>query len=72
MWKSYSEDYKKFMTQLRTKGINGQEGRPEYIHLNKVAIYQPSSTEPLLSPYWRGKLSSVDGFYVGLVRKQET
>ena len=72
LWKSYSEEYKKFMMQLRAKGINGQEGRLEYIHLSKVLIYQPSSTEHIVLPYWRGKLSSVDGFCVGDVRNQET
>jgi hypothetical protein len=53
---------------------NNEKGEvnPEFIHLSDVMIY-PSSDflHPFASEFWRGQLSSVDGFYLGYQRGLE-
>jgi hypothetical protein len=61
MWSRYAKDHKEFMTQMRNK----EDGIQKYIHLHNVEIYQSFPAEPLRTVYWRGKLASIDGFFVG-------
>lgn len=61
MWSRYAQDHKEFMTQTRKK----EDGIPKYIHLHNVEIYQSFPAGPLRTVYWRGKLASIDGFFVG-------
>jgi|SRR5215210_572189 len=61
MWNRYAQDYKEFMTQSLKK----EDGIPDFIHLHNVEIYQSFPAEPLRTVYWRGKLSCMDGFFVG-------
>jgi hypothetical protein len=61
MWNRYAQDYKEFMTQMRKK----EDGMPKYIHLHNLEIYQSFPAEPIRTLYWRGKLASIDGFFVG-------
>jgi hypothetical protein len=39
---------------------------PEYIHLENVVIYAFGSALPFVTGLWRGKLSAVDGFTLGV------
>jgi hypothetical protein len=39
---------------------------PEYIHLQNAVIYGVGSELPFIAGLWRGKLSAVDGFNLGL------
>jgi hypothetical protein len=59
----YREDFKEFMIKMRSKK-NQENGEPKYIHLRNVEVWEIFSTEPFRFEYWRGKLSSIDGFSV--------
>ena len=63
----YHKDWKEFMIKLRSKKDNSS---PKYIHLYNVEIREIFSTEPFRFKYWRGKLSSIDGFSLGRSSKQ--
>jgi hypothetical protein len=72
LWRRYLEDYKQFIEQMSQKSNNAKgEGNPKFIHLRQVMIYPssdfPSSDfpHPIVGLYWRGQLSSVDGFFLG-------
>lgn len=58
---NYYKDWKDFMKKLRDKKDKGN-GRPTHIHLQNVEVWEIFSTEPFRFEYWRGRLSSVDGF----------
>ena len=57
----YSKDWKESMIKLRDKK-DGDNDRPTHIHLHNVEVWEVFSTEPFRFEYWRGKLSSIDGF----------
>jgi hypothetical protein len=59
----YREDFKEFMIKMRSKK-NQENGEPKYIHLRSAEVWEIFSTEPFRFEYWRGKMSSVDGFSV--------
>jgi hypothetical protein len=59
----YFKDWKESMTKLRDKK-DKDNNRPTYIHLYNVQVWEVFSTEPFRFEYWRGKISSIDGFYV--------
>ena len=59
----YSEDFKELMIKMRSKK-NQENGEAEYIHLHNAEVWEIFSTEPFRFEYWRGKLSSVDGFSI--------
>jgi hypothetical protein len=59
----YREDFKELMIKMRSKK-NQENGEPKYIHLHNAEVWEIFSTEPFRFEYWRGKLSSVDGFSV--------
>ena len=59
----YREDFKELMIKMRSKK-NQENGEPKYIHLRNAEVWEIFSTEPFRFEYWRGKLSSVDGFSV--------
>jgi hypothetical protein len=67
----YSKDWKQFMIKLRQKK-DQDIGRPTYIHLQNVEVWEIFSTEPFRFEYWRGKLSSIDGFTLGTRGQSET
>jgi hypothetical protein len=59
----YREDFKELMIKMRSKK-DQENGEPKYIHLRNAEVWEIFSTEPFRFEYWRGKLSSVDGFSV--------
>jgi hypothetical protein len=59
----YREDFKELMTKMRSKK-DQENDEPKYIHLRNAEVWEIFSTEPFRFEYWRGKLSSVDGFSV--------
>ena len=59
----YREDFKELMIKMRSKK-NQENGESRYIHLRNAEVWEIFSTEPFRFEYWRGKLSSVDGFSV--------
>lgn len=67
----YSKDWKESMIKLRDKK-DGDNDRPTYIHLHNVEVWEVFSTEPFRFEYWRGKLSSIDGFSLGTKDQLET
>lgn len=60
----YSKDWKESMIKLRDKKDEDND-RPTHIHLHNVEVWEVFSTEPFRFEYWRGKLSSIDGFSLG-------
>jgi hypothetical protein len=67
----YSKDWKESMIKLRDKK-DEDNGRPMRIHLHNVEVWEVFSTEPFRFEYWRGKLSSIDGFSLGTKGQLET
>ena len=69
----YSKDWKESMIKLRDKK-DGDNDRPTHIHihLHNVEVWEVFSTEPFRFEYWRGKLSSIDGFSLGTKDQLET
>ena len=67
----YSKDWKESMIKLRDKK-DGDNDRPTHIHLHNVEVWEVFSTEPFRFEYWRGKLSSIDGFSLGTKSQLET
>ena len=67
----YSKDWKESMIKLRDKK-DGDNDRPTYIHLHNVEVWEVFLTEPFRFEYWRGKLSSIDGFSLGTKGQLET
>jgi hypothetical protein len=63
---NYYKDWKEFMIKLRDKK-DKNNGKPTHIHLQNVEIWEVFSTEPFRFKYWRGKISSIDGFSVDRV-----
>ena len=49
-----------------TLGRHGEDDKQKYIHLQDVVIHQSGSSVPFITSLWRGKLSAVDGFSLGL------
>jgi hypothetical protein len=60
----YSKDWKESIIKLRDKK-DGDNDRPTHIHLHDVEVWEVFSTEPFRFEYWRGNLSSIDGFSLG-------
>jgi hypothetical protein len=58
---NYRKDFKEVMIKMRSKK-DQENGEPKYIHLHNTEVWEIFSTEPFRFEYWRGKLSSVDGF----------
>jgi hypothetical protein len=67
----YSKEWKEFMIKLRDKK-DKNNGRPTHIHLHNVEVWEVFSTEPFRFGYWRGRLSSIDGFSLGTRGQVET
>jgi len=67
----YSKDWKESMIKLRDKK-DGDNDRPTHIHLHNAEVWEVFSTEPFRFEYWRGKLSSIDGFSLGTKSQLET
>ena len=60
----YSKDWKESIIKLRDKKDRDNH-RPTHIHLHNVEVWEVFSTEPFRFEYWRGNLSSIDGFSLG-------
>jgi hypothetical protein len=60
----YSKDWKESIIKLRDKK-DGDNDMPTHIHLHNVEVWEVFSTEPFRFEYWRGNLSSIDGFSLG-------
>jgi hypothetical protein len=69
--RKYYEEYKRFMKEMKEKSNpEKREDNPEFIHLSDVMIYPSSDLlHPFYTDLWRGRLSSVDGFYIGYQRE---
>jgi hypothetical protein len=67
----YSKDWKESIIKLRDKK-DGANDRPTHIHLHNGEVWEVFSTEPFRFEYWRGKLSSIDGFSLGPKGQLET
>ena len=67
----YSKDWKESIIKLRDKK-DGDNHRPTHIHLHNVEVWEVFSTEPFRFEYWRGKLSSINGFSLGTKDQSET
>ena len=65
----YREDFKELMIKMRSKK-NQENGEPKYIHLHNAEVWEIFSTEPFRFEYWRGKLSSIDGFSLGVTKSK--
>lgn len=60
---NYRKGFKEFIIKRRSKR-NQENGESKYIHLRNAEVWEIFSTEPFQFKYWRGKLSSVDGFSI--------
>jgi hypothetical protein len=60
---NHRKEFKEVTIKMRSKK-DQENGEPKYIHLHNVEVWEIFSTEPFRFEYWRGKLSSVDGFSV--------
>jgi hypothetical protein len=62
-WKEYHTEYVGFINELKS-----QENKLnlKYIHLEHVTFRTANSNIPIQAIVWRGKLSSVDGFSIGI------
>jgi hypothetical protein len=67
----YFKDWKDFMTQLGDRKDKSSDSLT-HIHLQNVEVWEIFSTEPFWFEYWRGKLSSIDGFSLGTRGQMET
>lgn len=58
------EEYKRFFQDQRERATSNE---PEFIHLEKAIVYSPGtlSTCVAVNP-WRGKISSIDAFSIGI------
>ena len=62
--REYMQQVKQFIQQ---KGKSREEqDNPKYIHLDNVVTYPPDPSKPFGANVWRGKLSSVDAFSIGV------
>jgi hypothetical protein len=74
-WDKYLGEYKQFMNQMKEKSNEKVEVNPKIIHLSGAMIYPSSDVpgsdlpHPIIAKFWRGQLSSVDGFFLGGVAK---
>jgi hypothetical protein len=60
---AFLDNYRQFMQRMSEHiGLD----KPKYIHLDNVVIYPSGSSTPFVTGLWRGKLSSVDGFSLGV------
>jgi hypothetical protein len=71
---SFKKDFQEFLAQFLTSGTNSpdNQGEPdklkdiEFIHLKNAQFYSGNSfTPPQKKVYWRGRLSCIDGFWLG-------
>lgn len=57
----------RFGDKYRNDRISDEDvASPVYIHLKEAKIYAPGGIVPKQSLLWRGKVSSVDGFMLGI------
>jgi hypothetical protein len=62
-WNEYHTDYVRFINELKR-----QEDKQnlKYIYLEHVTFRNANSSIPIQAIVWRGKISSVDGFSIGI------
>ncbi len=66
----YEEKARKIYPEISSQKSNEAKeeqlpGKPAFIHLKNVDIWTDSNSSPIPVEYWRGKLTSVDGWYIG-------
>jgi hypothetical protein len=62
--RTHIQQFKQFLQQ---KGKSSEERHnPKYIHLDNVVMYRSDPQHPFGANVWRGKLSSVDAFSLGI------
>lgn len=52
-------------SDLFKKPQNDVKNNPKYIHLGKIVIRNGSGPKLTVSNLWRGKISAIDGFFIG-------
>ena len=62
VYDNYRKDFEQFINKSRREQ---KDGTSKYIHHHNVEVRVSFSSEPFRMPYWRGLLSSVDGFLIG-------
>ena len=63
-WNEYHTEYVSFINELKKQEKNQQNLK--YIYLENVTFRNVNSNTPTQAIVWRGKLSAVDGFSVGI------
>ncbi len=63
-WNEYHTEYVSFINELKKQEKNQQNLK--YIYLENVTFRNVNSSTPTQAIVWRGKLSAVDGFSVGI------
>ncbi len=63
-WNKYHTEYVSFINELKKQENNHQNLK--YIYLENVTFRNVNSNIPTQAIVWRGKLSAVDGFSVGI------
>ena len=63
-WNEYHTEYVSFINELKKQEKNQQNLK--YIYLENVTFRNSNSNAPTQAIVWRGKLSAVDGFSVGI------
>lgn len=52
--------------------VSESEQAPIYIHLKDAKFVQGSEYSPISGTYWRGRISSVDGYFFGSLGRQKS
>jgi len=52
-------------SDLMKKPNNEAKSNPKYIHLENIAIRNGQGPKLTVSNLWRGKISAIDGFFIG-------
>jgi hypothetical protein len=63
-WNEYHAEYVRFINELKNQEKDQQSLK--YIYLENVTFRNVNSNTPTQAIVWRGKISSVDGFSVGI------
>jgi hypothetical protein len=58
--------FAKLSTPVMRESSEEQDDNPKYIHLDNVVMYPSSPDHPFVAGLWRGKLSNIDGFSLGI------
>ena len=70
----YHEQAQKLYPKIAPEESDSSEEKqstsePAFIHLKNATIWADSQCSPIQVKYWRGKLGSVDGWFIGTMAK---